>query len=499
VSARAALSLGSVQVVDFGVQMLLPMLLVRQLGADDFGVYRTLWLLALSASALLAFNAQGSLVYWIAQRPASSHAGLVANVWAYLAAAAGLTALVVSLWLPGSAMGATLHLPAVWPALFCALWLLSLPFDQIAIAGGQAGTQAALGLLQSLARLLLIGGGALLAGVNGVVWNLLAFALLRTLASAVYARRRFHVSPRALDRDLAGWQARYALAFGLGGSLWSLRAQADGWVAAAWLGASGVAAISVAATVVPLVGMVRQALVGATVSRLAQSVQAGAMGDATALVRQCNLGVALFALPMVGGFVAVAPDAISLLYTPAFHGAAGAARVFAITQLLLAVEVSPLVQALGHGRFALYSSGALLLLGAGAATGGAWALGLVGIPLGALAATLVGSGASLWLLRHRHGLRVRELVPLAALLPLLAVTALACTAAMVAALTLSPGAAPAPMTQRLSAVLLGLGVFVAVYGAGVWLWPATRASYALAWQRVRPRRAAGVGQAATAP
>jgi O-antigen/teichoic acid export membrane protein len=270
--------------------------------------------------------------------------------------------------------------------------------------------------------------------------------------------------------------------------LWSLRAQADGWVAAAWLGASGVAAVSVAATVVPLVGMVRQALVGATVSRLAQHTGAGAMAEASALVRQCNLGVALLAWPMVGAFVAVAPDAISLLYTPAFHGAADAARVFAITQLLLAVEVSPLVQALGHGRFALYSSGALLLLGVAAATAGAWALGLVGIPLGALAATLLGSGASLWLLRRRHGLRVAELVPLGALLPLLVLTTAACAAATVATLGISPGAAAAPWMTRLGAVLLGLSVFAAVYGAGALLWPRTRASYALAWQRVRPAR-----------
>lgn len=488
-SARAAAGLGAAQVIDAAVQMLLPMLLVRQLGAEDFGVYRALWLLALTASALWSFNVPGSLVYWLAQQPRARHGALLANVLAYLSVA-GLASAALLLAGPAATALGALHtgLPVALPALFCALWIVSLPFDHIAIAAGEPGQQARLGLAQTALRLLLIGGAAVLAGLQGAALAMLLMAGLRAAAWWAYAARRFGASPLQVDAGLAAQQGRYALAFGLGASLWSLRAQADGWVAAAWLGVSGVAAISVAATVVPLIGMVRQAVVGATLARMAQAVHDGRLPDAAARVQRNNLATALAAFPMVGGFVAVAPDAIALLYTAAFYPAGDAARLFALTQLLLAVEVTPLVHALGHGRFVMASGGVLLALGVGAATLGALCFGLPGLALGALVATLGGCCANLWLLRRAHGLRAAQLMPVPLLWRLLLLTLVASALAGAAAATVSPGAATVGWAARLRPLGAGLIGFALLYAAGALATPAIRLAYLGLWQRLLPAR-----------
>lgn len=483
-TARTSLGLGVAQAFDYLVQLALPLLLVRVLGADGFATYRTWWLVVLTMTAIASLNLPGNLIYWLAQRPPAEHGRLVGNVIVYLLLAALGSAAIVGVLVDASPHWAGGASKALFLAAFCATWLVSIPFDQIGIALGRPALQVRLLLAQTGVRIVLLGGGALLAGLDGVSVALLALASARALAWLGCVRSLAGVRSLAVDPGLARTQARYTLAFGLGATLFALRAHADGWIAGLNFGPHGVASVAIAASIVPVISLARQAVIGSSVSRLARLAASGQLAQAMALNHRANLATALCVFPAVAAFLAVADPLISWLYTSAFAGAADLARGYAALLLLLAVEVSPLVQSLGHGRFVLGLGAGLLAAGMACSALGAHLWGLPGLALGAAVATLGGSVANLMLLQRRHGVAVRELLPLAALAQL-ALAALAAgwagaTVADLLAAHAGHGAGP-----KLAQVAGGAAVALAVFLAAVQLSGVLRRCYSDAWRSLR--------------
>lgn len=478
---RAALWLGAANAAEYATQLLLPALLVRTLSPVEFGGYRLLWLVAQTSATALSLNMALNLLY-LAPRHARSDAGrLFGNALAYLAAAAVLAALLASA-IAGQVITAAdgVVLPFWFIPAFAALWMVSLPFDSVALVAGRPHTQALLFGSQTLLRVTLLGAAAwFMRDLQAVAFAMLGLAAFRLVVGVGYARGSGAFPNIGLSATLARQQLRYGFAFGLGASLYVLRGQVDIWIAAALFDPVAVATLSIAMVIGPVIGAVRQAFTQATVSDVARLVSQGEFERALKLNNTANSATALIVFPLIGAFVVAAPDAIRWVYTDAFVGAALPARLYAVTLAACALELSPFVQALGNGRFVVRSGALLLVLGAAASGLGGSLWGLPGIAAGAALALWAGTALNL-----RHvALHCQR--PIASLQPWRDIGLLFALAAMASVLGMALLSQVVIGMPAWRAVLAG-GLFAACYAVLVGVVPTARRMHLRHWRRPAP-------------
>ena len=431
--SRATLWLGAASAADYAAQLLLPVLLVRSLAPADFGGYRLLWMAAQTAALVLSLNMALNLVYFAPRHPPQRRGALLGNVLVFLLGA-GLLAAMLSSTLMGLTGGSLDRLLPVWamPAFVCA-WMVSLPFDQIGLVAGQPRAQARLTMVQTALRIGLLGAAAWWSrSLAGVALAMIALAVGRLLLVLAYAKCSGAFGSLRPDATIAKAQLRYGFGFGLGASLFALRSQADGWITAALFDPVAVATISVALAIVPVIGVIRQTYTSATMAEVARLLAMKQTMAALQINRRANISTAMFVFPLIGGFCAVAPDAISLVYTPAYVGAATPARIYALAYAVSALELSSVVQALGEGRFVMRSGAVLLAVGALATLVGAFVWGLPGIALGSLLAMWLGSAWNVQRVAARCQLPWSALQPWREVALLFAVATLACAVSLAA-------------------------------------------------------------------
>jgi O-antigen/teichoic acid export membrane protein len=412
VRSRATLWLGVASAADYAVQLLLPALLVRSLSPPEFGGYRLLWMAAQTAALVLSLNMALNLVYLAPRHPPQRRGALLGNALLFLLGA-GLLAAAFASTLPRLTGGGLDGLLPAW-ALPCFVfaWMLSLPFDQIGQVAGQPLAQARLTMLQTGLRIGLLGAAAWWSrSLAGVALAMIALALVRLCLVLAFAKGSGAFGSLRPDGALARAQFRYGIGFGLGASLFALRGQADGWIAAALFDPVALATISIALAIVPIIGVIRQTYTSATVAEVARLVAARQTDAALLINRRANLSTAMLVFPLIGGFCAVAPELISLVYTPTYVDAATPARIYALAYAICVLEMSTVVQALGEGRFVLRSGAVLLVIGTLATLAGGALWGLPGIALGSLLSMWLGSAWNI------HRVAARCQLPWSALQP----------------------------------------------------------------------------------
>jgi O-antigen/teichoic acid export membrane protein len=231
---RRALSLGALKAFDQGMQFLLPVVLVRTLDSATFGEYRLLWLAVSTVLALATLNMSGSLYFFVPRSEGRKRRLYIHQAMGFLALAGVLCGLAVSPWNPWlpAPMRALEHYGMLVPA-FVALWVASILVEHLPTIEERIGWQASVTLGVSGLRIVLLAAGAWLTGdMRVLLWLLLVVVLMKLGLLLLYVRR-FHGFGRPwFQRDVFSEQFRHAAPFGISSGLYSLRGQADQWVAA---------------------------------------------------------------------------------------------------------------------------------------------------------------------------------------------------------------------------------------------------------------------------
>lgn len=98
-SLRGAITLGTASAIDYVLQFILPIILVRSLESVEFGQYRVLWLITNTVMAIAPLYMPQSLFYFL-PRAGTQRVFYIANVIWFLVLMAFLAALVISPWNP---------------------------------------------------------------------------------------------------------------------------------------------------------------------------------------------------------------------------------------------------------------------------------------------------------------------------------------------------------------------------------------------------------------
>jgi O-antigen/teichoic acid export membrane protein len=459
VLGRRVLSLGIANGFDVGLQFLLPVLLARSLESADFARYRLLWLVTGTVMAIVTQAMAGSLYYFLPRSAPRDRRLYVNQAVLYLASAGALAAWAVSgtnPWTPSSVRALD---PAGWivPA-FVFLWVVGSLLDLIGAAEERIRFQARTVIVLSVLRVAAVGTAvAIGTDFRPVLLALLAHAGVKVAVLLWYIGRHHGLGPPFVRRDALADQLRQSTPFGVAGTLFGLRGQADQWVANALFDPGRFASLSIAALLSPLVNLCRQSVAQVLLPSVSRLQAAGDVRGMLELNSRGSVMVATIIYPLLAFAFVFADEIVAIVYTTKYGDAAPVIRVYALGLWPLAIELSSLMLLLRQATFSVTLGAVALAASIVISYLSAAAFGLAGAAAGSVAAIYIEYGATLVRIALVTGTPVARLQDWKSLFRLLGCAAFAGTLAWQVA---RYGAGSAPPVARLA---LGAPVLFGVY------------------------------------
>lgn len=389
---RKAGFLAAAGLLEYALQMALPVILVRHLTRQEFGDYRLSWLVASTGLILFPLFLPQSLFYFLPRAAPGTGPKLVGNTFLSLFALGGLSVLsllVLMPALPGSIAGLQRYSPLV--QIFVGTWILGSILDVLPNADGKTEWQACATVGFAILRAAALAGAAVASG--DVAWVLVAMcgvAMVKVGIALAYALFAAQEAGLGFDGQLARMQLNYSLPFAVAQGLFALRVQADQWVVASNFSTTAFALISIASTVLFVGALTRQPLNDALLPKISSLVGAGKRDDARALIQNGYLVLGLMLPPVLGLLISTADELVELIYTREYLGAVPLMRIYLLGQMATVFAAGHLLQVFGLGRQAAIISAISLLVSI--------ALSILGLQFFGLAGAVAGSTTSLLLL-----------------------------------------------------------------------------------------------------
>ena len=441
---RRALSLGAVKAFDHAMQFLLPVVLARCLDAATFGEYRLLWLVVGTVMALAPLNMAGGLYFFLPRSDARAKRLYVHHVMLFLGASGLLFAALVSPWNPllPAAARPLAEYGALVPA-FVALWVLTILLDYLPTIDERIRVQAYVTGSSTLLRVALIAAAAWFSGeLRVILWMLLAVVLFKLALLLLYVRRHHGLGAPWFDRGVFGAQFRHVAPIGASNALYSLRPQADQWVAASLFALSSFAAFSIAAIVGHVVHVLRQSVLEAFMPTMSRMHAAGDVHGMMAMNSRNNVMVGALLYPMLALAFAFAEELVTIVYTAAYVEAAPVMRVYITGMLVMVVEVGSMVLLLRQGAFAFRVTAVTLTISVAVSLAAAHYVGLPGAAMGSVLGVYLDRVLLLRRVSRLTGIAMRDLQDWGALIRPLALAAACAALAWVLVERFLPGAGP---------------------------------------------------------
>jgi O-antigen/teichoic acid export membrane protein len=358
-----ALSLGAARAFDYGLQFLLPVVLVRCLDANTFGEYRLLWL-AIATISIAHLGMPGTLYFFLPRSDPARKRIYILNTAAFLGVMGLIAAWVVSPWNPWlpDAIVPLARYGALLP-VFVALWVTASLLDFLPTIEERVTWMARVTVALSLLRTVVLAVGAFLTGsLTVLIWLLLGLVVLKLAILFGYIARHHGLARPWLDRAAFTAQFRHAAPIGLGNALFGMRSQGDQWIAAYLFSLSSFAAFSIATVLGPVVNLFRQSVTEAFLPSMSRMQAAGDVRGMVQLNSRANLMVGTLLFPLLTFAFVFAEEIITVVYTSAYLEGAPVMRLMSVGFACMVVEMGSIVLLLREGHFAFRVSVVLLAI-----------------------------------------------------------------------------------------------------------------------------------------
>lgn len=385
---RRALSLGAVKAFDHVLQFLLPVVLVRCLDTATFGEYRLLWLVVGTVLAIGTLNMGGSLYYFVPRSDAVKKRLYIHHTLIFLAVAGLVGGLIVGPWNPflPAPMQALAGYGALVPA-FIALWLAAVLLDYLPTIDERIRWQGYATLSVSALRALIVAVGAIATGdLRVILWLLLAVVLVKLCVLLYYIHRHHGLGRPWFQPREFRHQVAYSAPFGISNALFSLRAQADQWVAASLFALSSFAAFSIAAIVGQVVHIFRHSVMEAFLPSMSRLEAAGDVRGMMEMNSRANVMVGMVLFPLLAVAFVFAEEIITIVYTASYLEAAPVIRLYIVAMIAMVIEIGSVILLLRQGQFQLKVTAVVLAVSVAISLAGAHLIGLTGAAIGSVIA-----------------------------------------------------------------------------------------------------------------
>lgn len=424
---RRALTLGSANSFDYALQFLLPLLLVRCLNADDFGLYRLLWLTVMTVMALASLAMPQSLYYFLPRSNAPEQRLYIHQTLLYMLTVGVIGGWAVSAWNPlqPHAIESLDRFGLLIPCLV-AFWVSTSLLDLLPTIEERVRWQAGITISLTILRTLTLGVAAwLTSDLTVLIWLLLALLLFKFLVLLRYVARHHGLDGAWLNAASFLGQIRHAAPFGISSALFTLRAQADQWVVASLFAVQSFAAFSIAAVLGPLVNLFRLSVNHAFLPSMSRLHANGDLVGMLDLNSRANVLVGRMVYPLLAFAFVFAEEMVTVVYTATYLEAAAVMRIYICSLLAMVVEVFSITLLLKEGVYALRLNLVMLAVSVALSWFGATIFGLPGAAVGSVVALYLDRFATLKRIARRVDRPVRQLQDWRTLALLIAFSALA--------------------------------------------------------------------------
>ncbi|MYM40171.1 lipopolysaccharide biosynthesis protein [Duganella qianjiadongensis] len=420
---RRSLWLGLSQVIEVGLQVVLPMLLVRHLTQAAFGDYRLVWLIAAGLASMAPMGMPNTLAYFLPRTQGEERqAHAAVGVWYMLLIGTLSTTFVIA---SIACFGPTPEFRdmALLAGVFTGIWVSGGLLDYLPVADERGDWQARAIIVLALLRCILASAAAIhYEQLDSVFYALSLSALMRLGMILIYARRQHGFGRIIPDRGY--WMAQIKLAWpiGLSSLMVSIRRQADQWIAAAIFGTVQFAIFSLGAVFGSLVLLMRRAVSSTLMPTMSKQHAAGDWDAIIDTNNRANLVVAFFALPLLAFIWCFGEPIYTTVYTAQYVGATPVMRVLMVSWLLQIVELNSIILLAGQMHYSARISTPLLLLSLAISVITAYAFGLAGAAAGGVLVAFIERSLLIRQLSKSLNIPVRSLQAWATLLTMMAVT-----------------------------------------------------------------------------
>ena len=390
----SAISLGVANGLDAALHFILPIALVRLLTVEHFGEYRLLWLAATSAMLFAPFGMPLSLQYFLPRNNERDRRAFIDQTLMFMLTMASIAALcfLPSSPLLPSTMKALVESNGYLVSLFVLLWVTASLLDVLPGALEKYRYQASFIVILSLVRTI----GVLLVAwyyhdVTKVVGFLTVFAIGKCVVLLVF--RYSQTGTLALRPSSVLWlqQLRYALPFGINGMLNKGRAATEQWIVAILFTSGQFAVFSVAASIYPLLHVIKTSVNSVTVPKMSRLQLQGKTDRLLELNNKGNLAVSFLLYPVLAFLLVNAEQVVELLYTDSYSSAANILRLYACSMSIMAIEIGSVLTVYQQGPYMMRTGMLMIVTTVVVAVSGGKMFGLVGVALGGFTAILVGT------------------------------------------------------------------------------------------------------------
>lgn len=306
------------KVVGFAISFLLPLLIVRFFTQEQVGVYRQVFLVIISANAILPLGFGMSAFYFLSRetlrRPSVIFNTLLFNF------AVGAVAFLALYFYP-QLLGNVFHsdeMTRLAPkiGLVIWLWIFSTFLETVAIANREAKTAMAFIILAQLTKtVLMISAVIVFTTVESFIYAAMLQAFVQSIVLLVYLNSRFPTFWTAFDFGFFREQIIYALPFGLAGLLWTLQNEAHNYFVGYRFSHADFAIYAYGCFELPLIGMLMESVTAVLIPRMSELQAKDDKPEIIRLATRTMQKLAFFYFPIYIFMMITAETFITTLFT----------------------------------------------------------------------------------------------------------------------------------------------------------------------------------------
>lgn len=341
------------KILAFVLSVALPLLLVRRLSQQEFGLYKQSFLVVGSALALLPLGFQMSAFYFL-PRDKDRQGPIILNILLFHLLMGGLGALVLVLFpqlLSTIFHSAELvqYAPIIAAVIF--FWVVSSYLEVVSVAHQEARLSTIFIICAQLTKTgLLVLAAISFGSVRALIYAALVQGIMQTIILLFYLRSRFPRFWVTFDWNVLRMQLSYALPFGFAGLLFTVQTDLPNYFVSNKFDPKIFAIYAIGCFDIPLVGMLSESVGAVMIPQVSLLQKEGNYREIVQLTSRVARKLALVYFPLYGFLIVMGREFLTFLFTSQY---AAAWPIFAInlTMLPLSIFVSdPIMRAFAEQR-----------------------------------------------------------------------------------------------------------------------------------------------------
>lgn len=357
------------KILAFALSIALPLLLVRRLSQEDFGLYKQAFLVIGTSLSLLPLGFQMSAFYFL-PRETERQGQIIFNILLFHLVMATLGALLLLLF--PQLLSTIFHsdelvqyAPAMALTIF--FWVFSSYLEAVSVAHQEARLSTIFIVSSQLTKTGMLLLAAMAFGtIRALIYAALVQGVVQTIILLFYLRSRFPHFWGRFDWSVLRMQLSYAMPFGFAGLLFTLQMDLPNYFVSHQFEPKVFAIYAIGVFNIPLVGMLSESVGSVMIPQVSLLQKHGNYREIVALTARVARKLSLVFLPLYAFLIVMGREFLTVLFTDQY---AASWPIFAINLTLLPLSIfvaDPIMRAYAeHRQFLpkLYIVLLLLLLG----------------------------------------------------------------------------------------------------------------------------------------